>query len=447
MADCYLRSTDGLDADGGTTWALAKATLAAAMTTAGSGGRVFMSQAHAETAAAALTETSPGVSGSPTAVICVSDAAEPPTALSTAGSVSNTGANNVAFNGTGAAYGFTVNVSSAASAAALNFTSTSPWHWIFRSCVLVLRATAAANRIVVGGTSGNQEALLELYASDMQFNATAQAINPGSTTKWYGGTLTLGTAPTGGLIKGVAGMSHLFEARAVDLNNLGTNPLVEVGQGVPGGYIDFIHCKISASHTVSTITTGTYDGLGFARLRMHRCRSDDTSRSWDLVEKDYCGTVESTNAIERVGGASDTADNYSHKMISSTGASFYAPLYSPRYAIPIFTVGSSLTLTVQIFIDQAAALTDADVFAELEYEGTSGNSLGVFTNTRRGILASNTNLTSSSATWTGSPTNPQARQIAITFTPQEVGVAFVRIGLMAASKTLYVDPPQRAQVA
>lgn len=450
MADIYLRSTDGLDADSGATWALAKALLTAALTAAGAGGRVFVSDNHAETQAAALTVTSPGTSASITAVICVDDTGnpEPPTALSTTGSVSNTGAFNMTFSGFAACYGLTWNVGNSTNNGTFNYTNTTSWHWIHRSSVKVVRGTAAAARFVVMGAGSGNESLLELLATDVQFNNAAHAFNSGGMLRWYGGSLTLGTAPTGGLVKPLAGASTLVEIRGVDLNNLGTNPLMEVGQGAPGGYFDVIHCKLSSSHTVSTITTGTYDGLGHARLRVHRCVATDTGRSWDLMEIDYCGSVTATNARVRTGGADDNSPApYCHRMISSAGASFYAPLYSPRYAIPIFAVGSSLTLTVQIFIDQAAALTDADVFAELEYEGTSGNSLGVITNTRRGILSSSTNLTSSSASWSGSATNPQARQIAITFTPQEVGVAFVRIGLMAASKTLDVDPPQRAQVA
>ncbi len=70
MAVIYLRSTDGSDADNGSTWALAKATLAAALTAAGAGGTVYVSQVHAETQAGAMTLTSPGTEASPVRVIC-----------------------------------------------------------------------------------------------------------------------------------------------------------------------------------------------------------------------------------------------------------------------------------------------------------------------------------------------------------------------------------------
>lgn len=451
MADIYLRSTDGLDADGGTTWALAKATLAAALTTAGASGRVFMSDNHAETAAAALTETSSGAAGTTTAVICSDDAGspEPPTALATTGTVSNTGANNISFNGHAACYGFTVNLSSGGTAAAMNFTSTSSWHWLFRSCAIVLRSTSSTNRLVAGGTSAsNQEGLLELYATDLQLNATAQALNPGAPVKWYGGTLTLGTAPTGGLIKPLAGTSTLFEARGVDLANLGANALMEVGQGATGGYVDFFNCKVGATFGLSNLSTGTYDGPGHARVRVHNCAGADTEHV-PLMEKCGEGTIEATPGTARVGGASDlSATRFAHRMVSTSAVNFYAPLYSPRYMVPVFQIGSSLTLTVELVHDSVTALKDDDIFVEIEYQGTSTRPQSVFANTRRAIFGTGAAYSSSSVTWDSFGfANENKQKMTVSFTPQEVGILYIRVALIKASYTVIIDPPQRTQVA
>jgi hypothetical protein len=448
VADIYLRSTDGLDADNGSTWALAKALCSAAFTASAAGGRVFVSDNHAETQAAAVTLTSPGTSAGTVAVVCVDDTGDPvpPTALATTGSISNTGAFNFAFAGHAACYGLTVNAANSTNVGNLNFTSSVSWHWIFQSSVLVLRGSGAAARFAVGGASGRFEGLLELKPADVQFNATAHAFQSGAPLKWYGGTLTLGTAPTGGLVKSLQSASTLVEIRGVDLTNLGTNPLIEVGVGAPGGYLDVIQCKINSSYAVANITTGAYDGLGHARVRLHQCTGSDTNVSFNLMEKDHAGTVESTTARVRTGGATDGMGAYSHKLTAASN-SFYAPLYSPRYAIPIFTVGASMTLTVEVFMDKVAAPTDQEIFGELEYLGTSGHTRSTFTDTRCGILSSAASLTSSSASWTGAATNPQPRKIVFTFTPQEVGVAFVRVGFMLGSaNVMWIDPPQRAQV-
>jgi len=92
----YLRSSDGNNADSGATWALAKATLAdtggtGALTAAGAGGTVYVSDNHAETQATTMTLASPGTAASPVRIICVDDAAEPPTARAITATVSTTG--------------------------------------------------------------------------------------------------------------------------------------------------------------------------------------------------------------------------------------------------------------------------------------------------------------------------------------------------------------------
>src|SRR3990167_2296817 len=89
MANIYVRSTDGSDADDGSTWALAKATLAGALAIATSADTIWVSQNHAETAAGNKSHTFPTTPG--LRVLCGNDAAEPPTALATTATVTTTG--------------------------------------------------------------------------------------------------------------------------------------------------------------------------------------------------------------------------------------------------------------------------------------------------------------------------------------------------------------------
>src|SRR3990167_9113060 len=95
----YVRSTDGSDADTGLTWALAKATLVGALAVAAAGERIWVSQAHAETQASAMTLTSAGTEALPVEILCGNDAAEPPTALATTATVTTTGANALSLAG------------------------------------------------------------------------------------------------------------------------------------------------------------------------------------------------------------------------------------------------------------------------------------------------------------------------------------------------------------
>src|SRR3990167_8140047 len=98
MAVVYLRSTDGSNLDDGSTWALAKATLAGALSAAGRGGAGYVSQAHAETQGTNMTLTSPGSAASPVNVICVDDSAEPHTATATTATVTTTGTTSITFS-------------------------------------------------------------------------------------------------------------------------------------------------------------------------------------------------------------------------------------------------------------------------------------------------------------------------------------------------------------
>lgn len=75
MANFYVRSTDGSDADNGTTWALAKATLAGALNVATAGDTIFVSDNHAETQASAMTLSSQGTAASPVRILCADDSA------------------------------------------------------------------------------------------------------------------------------------------------------------------------------------------------------------------------------------------------------------------------------------------------------------------------------------------------------------------------------------
>ena len=100
MADIYVRSTDGLDADSGATWALAKATLVGAAAIDAAGDRIFLSDNQAESTAAAVSVVLAGSLVSKTQLLSVDDSTgEPPTALLKGASVTTTGANAISVEG------------------------------------------------------------------------------------------------------------------------------------------------------------------------------------------------------------------------------------------------------------------------------------------------------------------------------------------------------------
>jgi hypothetical protein len=117
----YVRSTDGDNADDGSTWALADATLVAGATAGGAGSRVFVSDNHAESQASAMSIVMAGTLASPQLIICADDAAEPPTAVANTATVTTTGANAISIGGVGFVHGITFNVGTGGTAANLNF--------------------------------------------------------------------------------------------------------------------------------------------------------------------------------------------------------------------------------------------------------------------------------------------------------------------------------------
>ena len=97
MANIYVRSSDGNNADSGSSWALAKATLGGAAAVAAAGDTIYVSAAHSETTASALALTFAGTAGNPIRILSVDDAGnpEPPTGLLAGATIATTGASNI----------------------------------------------------------------------------------------------------------------------------------------------------------------------------------------------------------------------------------------------------------------------------------------------------------------------------------------------------------------
>jgi hypothetical protein len=85
------------------------------------------------------------------------------------------------------------------------------------------------------------------------------------------------------------------------------------------------------------------------------------------------------------------------------------------------------------------ALTNANVWLEVEYLGASGSPLGtVATSRNANILAAGTALTTDTSTWTGGLTN--ISKIALSFTAAQKGVVKARLFVAGVTTAIYVDP-------
>jgi hypothetical protein len=161
-----------------------------------------------------------------------------------------------------------------------------------------------------------------------------------------------------------------------------------------------------------------------------------------MEQYDCWGSTKSETVKVRTGGASDGTTALSWNMTSVSGALFVTPLASPQFSIWNDTTGSSKTVTVEILHDSVTALTDADIWLEVEEMGTSGYPISTIQSDRAAnILATPANQDASSATWTTTGlTNPNKQYLQVTFTPAKKGFFQARVILAKATKTVYIDP-------
>ena len=438
MAVIYLRSSDGSDASDGLTWANAKATLAAALTAAGVGGTVYMSDAHNESAAGEKTFTSPGTAASPVIILCVDDAGdpEPPTALATTGVVATTDS-DLEFAGFAYAYGVTFTAGSGFVFAGMHFQSSSPWWWRLDSCKLRLPSTFGGNQLKIGGSNGDDDKLLELHNTTIEFGEAGQGIAAGADFVWTGtaSAIVSGTLPTT-LFQAppVSYVSSTTLLQGVDLSALGSGKNLILISGGSAYRFVFQDCKLGSSVAV---TTGNVAGQGGGQVELINCDSGDTN--YRYFKKVYQGEISQETTIVRTGGSTDGTTPISHKFVTTANSKFYSPLVGPWVTFWAETPGA-FTIEAETVTDNVT-LTDAEAWIEVEYPGTSGFPLGLFANDRAAdILATPANQTSSSVAWTTTGlTTPVKQTLSKAITTAEKGVLRARVCVAKASTTVYVD--------
>lgn len=435
MAIFYVRSTDGSDSDNGSTWALAKATIAAALSAAAAGDTVYVSKNHAESAAATIDLLTPGTAASPVNVICVDDGAEPPTTLATTGTVSATGSNSVWFRGFAYFYGLTFTSGSGVSSSGMNLGVGAALHLKFEKCKLNLAGSAGGTINVGNNTRINQ--FVEFIDTTFSFASVNSYLGNNCNYIWRDTSSGIqgATIPTTMFnYASVSSPGGIALIKNVDLSALGSGKnLVSISGAITNRYF-FENCRLNASVTK---TTGTSNGQNGVQVRFTNCDSGNTNYNYSLHK--YEGTITTESVVVRTGGGSDGTTSTSSKLVSSSAAKFYFPLESDWIDTWVDST-SSTTLTVHVLTDNVT-LTDAECWLEVEYLGTSGYPQGIsITDRASNILATPANQTTSTETWTTTGiTTPVKQKLSVTFTPASKGLARARVVLAKASTTVYAD--------
>lgn len=440
MANIYVRSTDGNDADNGSTWALAKATLSGALAIAVAGDTVYVSQVHAETQATAMTLTSVGTSANPVRILCASDAAEPPTALATTATVTTTGASSLTINGGLYCYGITFSAASGAGTAHLEIANASGVMQLYESCSLRIASTDAGSYIRFGATPAGT-VTTRLLNSTFRFGHAFQRVYAAGNLHIVGGSTAAGGSSNDHFIDYFSGKALTALVENYDFTNNAAALKVTEGDAnaTASQRVVFRNCKLPASWSGSLVNAAPATPAG--TYEMYNCASGDTN--YALWMESYYGSVRHETTIVRTGGASDGTTPLSWKMATTANANYpVGVLKSGELGDWIESVGSSKTVTVEIIHDSVTALNDDEVWVEVNYLGTSGFPLGInVSDAKANVLAAAAAQTTSSETWTTTGlTNPNKQKLAVTFTPQEKGYYIARVCLAKPSKTVYVCP-------
>lgn len=401
------------------------------------GDTVYIGDEHFQTQATGLDLTcSAGTRTNPLKFICVQDTGDPatPTTLANTAVVEMTGSDILRWqSGFAYIYGLIMRVGAGASASSINFSGNAGW--IVEACALRLIGTSAGSSINVipSGSAG----YVKWVNTTVQFAAVGHGIVVGEADfEWKDtpGALVLGTVPTA-LFKGFGpNDSGTIKVHGIDLANLST-ALIDLTEQY-FHHVDVYNCKMHAS---AVFTTGTPQGVG-GQIRVINCDSGATNTNllFDIGQ----GTLSEELTIVRTGGASDGTTPFAWKIVTrATTPRFDWPFFSLPIVLWNDTTGASKTATVEI-VNDGVTLKDDEVWAEVEYLGTSGFPVASFIDDAKAdILATAANQASSAVAWTTTGlTTPVKQKLQVSFTPQLKGPVIVRVYVARPSTTLYVDP-------
>mgnify|MGYP006052741207 FL=1 len=433
MANIYVRSTDGSDADNGSTWALAKATLVGAAAIDAAGDTIYLSQSHAESGGA-VTAVFAGTMANPVKIIAGNDAAEPPTAVSSASLISSS---SITLSGSYYLYGLTLQ--SATSILPANQSASNSV--TLDHCSLITTGTTGGGFFSIGSANNITQKAVLLDCTYKFGGASNIGCATAGVVEIKGGSFISGTStPSAGIFGGAAAdrTGAWLQISGLNMTNLASTVNI-FRTFVSPGLFQIRNSKLPASWSGSLcnavpLSTGQ-------RFEMHNCDSGDTN--YRLWVQEYSGSIKTETTLVRTGGASDGTTGYSFKMATSANANaIVAPLVTPEIIIWNVDVGSSKTVTVEILHDSATNLTDGEIWLEVQHLGTSGFPLSSFvSDAKSDVLATSADQATSSETWTTTGmTNPNTQKLSVTFTPQEKGYFQAKVYLAKASTTVYIDP-------
>jgi hypothetical protein len=422
MPDIYVRSTDGLDADNGGTWALAKATLAGATAIDVAGDMIYLSQAHAESLSVSQTFAFAGSFGNPVKVVAVNDSSGVPATAT----VTTTAASSMSFSGVAYIENISFNIGTGTNTA--NFIVTvDQTHLVFKNCSLLLQTTSTGSAFTMGNSSFGQESSIEFKNCTFRFGQAAQKITPGNTTlRFEGGNIASGSVtPTGFL--NLTGVSDI-EFKDFDFSNFASTSVLITTTNASSGDVKFINCKMPSSWSANI--------CGATRPINPKFRATMWNCGVYLYKCEMSGgMIIADSGVYKNAGATEGSAGCSWKFITNADANEAVNyVKSDIITIPNETVGAPVTVNVDVTC--GVTLNDSHIWLDADFFGTTDK--GSFgTNKRASPVVATTNHPTSSVVWTNGLDVKQKLQL--TITPAKAGNIYVRVCVGDPSETIHVD--------
>ena len=411
------------------TWTGTVTTLTAGLTAAVAGDDIYIASDHAEpVAGSAITYTALGTVSAPNRIfVAPTSSSFPPVAadlvhVPTVTLSSNIAAANITTAGVVShCEGIIWSSGTAALQANVHFGG----NWNLENCAVVLANSAANSAVRVTATG---TARIVWNNVTVQFGATGQGLQAqGGEFLWKNTpSALLGVMPTS--LFTVAGFGVVL-LRGVDLSALSSKNLIAPSLS-SALYMTMVGCKEPAAWT----RMGA-QAADFVTLVGERC--ENGAVHYSKYKEDIFGTQTTETTIVRTGGASDGVTPNSWKIDTQTKAKTRLDKPFRSTPIVIWNDVSGVARTVTVYGAWTALPTNADIWLEVDYLGSSASPLLSMASTKVATpISTPASVATDASAWASSPGT--AFKLVATMTPAVKGPFTIRV-CVGAQGVFYVD--------
>lgn len=355
---------------------------------------------------------------------------EPPTVIQAGAQVATSGNSAIVVNG-GANYVELSGVYFTAGNSTGNTSITTSVKTYCDTCSFILGSSGSASTI---------NATSSLWKNcSVKFSAAGQDITPANGFRWIGGSLLAGgTSPTNLM----SSASAWYEVVGIDLSNASTTINLSTNTN-NAAFAKFRKCKMPSGW----VGAGNVGSRGASsRFEFYDMGvGTGVASTYDKLLLNPVGYTFNDPSIYRVGGATDGSTPVSHQIFCGvSGFVFFpgTPDFGPDIEIWNTVVGQPITITMEFIHDSLTGLKDTEFGFEVLYPAYTGTDLRLACSHTYpdNFAAAGTTLTSSTATWVGTFTNPNKQKASVTITPQQIGLLYIRAAMWKSSYTVNYCP-------